>query len=74
MKVVRIFFALIIMYVLAMMLNRAYIVIGVSSWNGGCNEAAAKFGKDYGLEYKTYMEKFCNGRLVQMQQQFKLEE
>lgn len=56
------------------MLNRAYIVIGVSSWNSGCNEAAEKFGKDYGLEYRTYMEKFCNTRLMQMQQQFQLEQ
>lgn len=74
MRVVRIFFALLALTIFAVMLNQAYIIIGVSSWHSGCEEAAVKFGKDYGLEYQTYMQKFCNARLMQMQQQFQMEQ
>jgi hypothetical protein len=58
--------------IFAVMLNRAYIVVSVSSWNEGCSEAALKLGKDYGQEYRTYMERFCNTRREQIEQAFKI--
>lgn len=60
--------------IIGAMLNRAYIVIGVSSWNEGCKEASMKMGMVYGLQYQGYLDKFCNARLNHMNEEFQLED
>ncbi len=55
---------------ISMMLNRAYIVVGLSSYSWGCKEAALRLGKDYGPAYKTYMDNFCAARYEMFKKEF----
>lgn len=60
--------------IFALMLRNGVEVTGVATWNEGCKEAAQVLGAQWGVRYKTDMEKFCTARLNHMKQEFGLED
>lgn len=73
MKLIRLYLILLTVILLGALLHGSYNFIGVSSWGSGCFDAADKLGRDYGPEYKAYMDRFCDKKIEEYKKQFKLE-
>ena len=69
-NIIFLFIVVISTTLISMLLNRAYLIIGISSWHQGCKEAALKLNHDYGPAYKTYMDNFCNARYEMLKTEF----
>jgi len=72
MKWLKLYIWLLIIALFGTILDRAYYVVAVYAYSSGCSAASEKLGKDYGPEYKAYMNKFCDDQYNQIQQKFKL--